>query len=207
MTSSTERPRGALGVADLRLLLVTDEVAVADRDWVEVCLAAVAGGVTAIQVRHGSATARELAALARRIMAAVAVPVFVNDRLDVALAVGAAGAHLGRDDVPVSLARKIAPPAFVVGASVGQEDEVLDGSRADYWGVGPFRVSPSKAAGPAIGLEGFAGFLGRAQSVPCVAIGGVRPEDVSALAGCGAAGVAVVSGILGHDDISGAARR
>jgi thiamine-phosphate pyrophosphorylase len=141
-------------------------------------------------------------------MAAVAVPVFVNDRLDVALAIGAAGVHLGPDDVPSARARDLVPPGFVVGASVGLDSEIPNGAAADYWGIGPWRATGTKRdAGAALGTAGFAAFRARADGRPCVAIGGVRPEDVSAIVAAGGDGVAVVSGILGAPDIVAAARR
>ena len=85
------------------------------------------------------------------------MPVIVNDRPDVALAVGAAGVHLGLDDLPVALARAIAPPGFVIGASVGSEGEAAAAVEADYWGIGPWRVTTTKAdAGAGLGADGFA---------------------------------------------------
>jgi thiamine-phosphate pyrophosphorylase len=192
----------------ISMLLVTDEGLLDGCDWVNVCQQAVAGGATAIQVRHTSASARDLAVLARDITAAVSVPVFVNDRLDVALAVGAAGVHLGADDVPVQLARRVAPPGFLIGVSVGSDAEVAGGAGADYWGIGPLRVTTTKAdAGDAIGLEGLAALVAKSDGVPCVAIGGVRPEDVESIRAVGAAGVAVVSGILSASDVVAAAAR
>lgn len=192
----------------LRLLLVTDAELLEGRDWVAVCRQAVQGGATAVQVRNTTATARELAALTTAIADAVTVPVFVNDRLDVALAVGAAGVHLGVDDVPVRLARKIAPPGFLIGASVGSDAEVGGGEGADYWGIGPMRGTSTKPdAGSAIGLDGLAVLVARSNGLPCVAIGGVRPEDVEQIRAVGAAGVAVVSGILSASDVVAAAAR
>ena len=187
--------------------MVTDDAILGDRDWIAECQAAVRGGVTAVQVRHTSASAREVAALTRALMAALPVPLFVNDRLDVALAVGAAGVHLGIDDVPVTLARRIAPEGFFVGASVGQADEVAGGAGADYWGVGPYRMSSTKDAGAALGIDRFAELVQMANATPCVAIGGVLPDDVAALASAGAVGVAVVSGILSSGDVTAAAAR
>ena len=192
----------------LRLVLVTDDDLVAGRDLVPLCLAAERGGVTAVQLRLKRANARELAAAARSLLAALRVPLVVNDRLDVALAVGAAGAHLGPDDVPVSLARRIVPSGFLLGASVGSVAEAGQGSGADYWGVGPLRGTTTKAdAGPAIGLEGFAAVCRLAPSgVACVAIGGVLPEDVAPVLAAGGAGVAVVRGILSGEAEEAAAR-
>lgn len=192
----------------LRLLLVTDDDLLAGRDLVGAVRAAVAGGATAVQLRLKRATARELATAGRALMAAVEVPVFVNDRLDVALAIGAAGVHLGPDDIPVARARDLAPPGFLIGASVGLESEIPNGEAADYWGIGPWRVTGTKRdAGAALGASGFAAFRDRAGRRPSVAIGGARAEDVPAILGAGADGVAVVSGILGAPDIEAAARR
>lgn len=196
-------------VESLRLVLVTEDALVAGRDLVAICLAAERGGVTAVQLRLKRATAQGLAGAARALLAALTVPLFVNDRLDVALAVGAAGVHLGPDDVPVAMARRVAPPWFWIGASVGQLDEVPLGSGADYWGVGPFRTTSTKAdAGAAIGIEGLARVCRAAPAgIPCVAIGGLMPEDVSVVRGAGGAGIAVVRGILREQDIEAAARR
>ena len=191
----------------LRLLLVTDDRLLGGRDLVEVCQAAERGGVTAIQLRLKEASPAQLIEHLRRLKAALTVPVLVNDRLDVALAGGADGVHLGPDDLPVSLARNVAPNGFIIGASVGTTQEVANGREADYWGVGPYRETGTKAeAGEALGLKGLRRFVALAGGKPVVAIGGIKPDDVGEVLGCGAAGVAVVSGILGGIDIEVAAR-
>lgn len=190
-------------------MAVTDDQLLAGRDVVEACLAAERGGATMIQLRLKQPGAAELAELARALLAKLTVPLIVNDRADVALATGAAGVHLGSDDVPAALIRRIAPPGFLIGVSVGLEQEVPNGQAADYWGVGPFRVTSTKAdAGDALGVAGIRAIVQRAGGRPCVAIGGVRPEDVVPLmeAGvAGVAGVAVVSGIFGGEPGVGAA--
>jgi thiamine-phosphate diphosphorylase len=136
------------------------------------------------------------------------VPVFVNDRPDVAMAAGAAGVHLGPDDLPVALVRKVVPRGFIIGASAGSPDEAAAAAGADYWGVGPWRTTGTKAdAGAALGAEGFRRIMQRSGGKPCIAIGGVRPEDVGPVLAAGGAGVAVVSGILGEEDVETAARR
>jgi len=192
----------------LKLLLVTDDDLLAGRDLVGVVRDAVAGGATAVQLRLKRATARELATAGRALMAAVEVPVFLNDRLDVALAIGAAGVHLGPDDVPVARARELAPPGFLIGASVGLASEIPNGEAADYWGIGPWRTTGTKRdAGAALGAAGFAALHARAGGRPCIAIGGVRAEDVPAILEAGADGVAVVSGILAAPDLAEATRR
>jgi thiamine-phosphate pyrophosphorylase len=184
-------------------MLVTDDRLVAGRDLVALARAAEAGGVTALQLRLKTAPAREQAALARALVAALRIPVLVNDRPDVALAAGAAGVHLGSDDLPVPLARTIAPPGFVIGASVGSEAEAAAADEADYWGVGPWRVTTTKAdAGAGLGPEGFRRLARLAGGKPCLAIGAVAPDDVAAVYRAGGAGVAVVSGILATPGIS-----
>ncbi|HSE51790.1 MAG TPA: thiamine phosphate synthase, partial [Gemmatimonadales bacterium] len=100
----------------LRLMLVSDDRLVPAEALVEACRAAVRGGVTSVQLRLKRLGPRQLVTLARELVAALPVPVLVNDRLDVALAAGAAGVHLGPDDLPVALARRVAPPGFLIGA-------------------------------------------------------------------------------------------
>jgi thiamine-phosphate diphosphorylase len=189
-------------------MLVTDDAVVGDRDLVALVRAAEQGGITSVQLRLKAARADQLALIGRALLRAVSIPLIINDRLDVALAIGAHGVHLGPDDVPVAVARRIAPPGFIIGASVGLERELENGATADYWGVGPWSSTGTKQdAGAALGGAGFARIASQAAGRPCVAIGGIRPEDVPAALAAGAVGVAVVSGILGCDDVLAAARR
>ncbi|HXW97480.1 MAG TPA: thiamine phosphate synthase [Gemmatimonadales bacterium] len=191
----------------LRLMLVTDDRLLAGRDPVDLARQAVQGGVTAVQLRLKAMAPRELLALARRLRKAIEVLVIVNDRPDVAAAAGL-GVHLGPDDLAVELAKRIMPPGTLIGASVGSADEARGALDADYWGVGPWRVTDTKAdAGSSLGAEGFRRIVALSGGRPCLAIGGVRPEDVPAVLAAGGAGVAVVSGILGAADIEAAARR
>jgi thiamine-phosphate pyrophosphorylase len=192
--------------ASVRLMLVTDDRLLAGRDPAAVARAAEAGGATALQLRMKQASARELVALARALVAGLRIPVLVNDRPDVAIAAGAAGVHLGTDDLPVSLVRRLAPPGFIIGASVGSDEEAAAATEADYWGIGPWRLTPTKAdAGEGLGPEGFGRLLRLAGGRPCIAIGAVRPEDVPPVRAAGGVGVAVVSGILAQQDIAAAA--
>ncbi len=192
----------------VRLMLVTDDRLVRGRDLVSLAQAAERGGATSVQLRLKQATARELAQLVRGLVQGLRIPVLVNDRPDVAIAAGAAGAHLGPDDMPVALARRIAPPGFVLGASVGSETEAATAGEADYWGIGPWRATPTKEdAGIGLGADGFSRLLRLADGKPALAIGGVTPEDVPVILQAGGKGVAVVSGILGAEDVEAAARR
>lgn len=192
----------------VRLVLVTDDALVRGRDLVALALAAERGGVTAVQVRLKQAQPRDLVAAVRSLKAGLRIPVLVNDRPDIAIAAGAAGVHLGPDDIPVELARRIVPPGFIIGASVGSEAEAAPAQRADYWGIGPWRKTSTKGdAGDALGASGFRRLVELAGGRPCIAIGGVTPADVPTVLANGGAGVAVVSGILGGEDVEAAARR
>ncbi len=191
----------------LRLLLILDIPLLGERDPLAVARSAVQGGVTAVQLRWKEGGDREVVALARELRRTLAVPVFLNDRLDIALAAGCAGVHLGSDDLPVPLARKIAPPGFLIGASVGDEKEATASAGADYVGIGPWRATTTKSdAGTALGADGVRRLLAMVK-VPAVVIGGVRPVDVAEILGLGAAGVAVAGGVLGEKDIEAAARQ
>jgi thiamine-phosphate pyrophosphorylase len=192
----------------VRLMVVTDDALVEGRDLAGLGRAAERGGASAVQLRLKRASPRELAAAARRLIASVSIPVLINDRPDVALAVGAAGVHLGPEDLSVALARRLAPPGFVIGASVGSADEAVAGAGADYWGIGPWRITTTKPdAGDALGPDGFARIARNSGGRPCVAIGGVLPEDVPLVRAAGGAGVAVAAGILSRDDVEEATRR
>jgi thiamine-phosphate pyrophosphorylase len=189
-------------------MLVTDDRLVEGRDLVALALAAERGGATSVQLRLKLASPREQVERARALVAALRIPVLVNDRPDIALAAGTAGVHLGPDDLPVALARRVAPPGFIIGASVGSAGEAEAAGEADYWGIGPWRTTGTKRdAGAALGSEGFVRLVELARGKPCIAIGAVRPEDVPAVLAAGGVGVAVVSGILGENDVEQATRK
>jgi thiamine-phosphate pyrophosphorylase len=194
-------------VAALRLMLVTDDALLGNRDPVAVCQAAVRGGVTSVQLRLKLMGPGELTVLARRLVESLNVPVLVNDRADVAIAARAAGVHLGPDDLPVRLVRRIAPAGFLIGASVASAAEAELGQEAAYWGVGPWRTTGTKPdAGPPLGSEGLARIVSQGKGRPCLAIGGVRVSDVFEIRRSGATGIAVISGILAAPDLEAAAR-
>lgn len=191
-------------------MVLTDPVLLAGRDPVGVCRAAVEGGATLVQLRWKTASPRELAELARALVAGLPVPVVVNDRVDVALAAGAAGAHLGQDDVPLDVIRPHVPAGFVLGASVGSPAEAARARPwpADYWSVGPCYATAHKAdAGAALGPSGFAALARLAPPrMPVVAIGGVTAGRAGELAAAGAAGLAVIGAVLEAGHPASAAR-
>jgi len=193
----------------LRLIVILDDGAAAGRDLAELAAAAVTGGATMLQVRAKQTPPGPLAEITRRVVAASpGVPVIVNDRLDVALAAGAAGCHLGQHDFPLADARAMVPAGFILGGSAGSAGEARRASQggAHYLGVGPIHGTGNKSdAGAAIGADGFA-TVRAATTLPCVAIGGVTAADVPQLLAAGAAGVAVIGAVLNAPDVEAAAR-
>jgi thiamine-phosphate pyrophosphorylase len=175
-------------------------------------VAALAGGATAIQLRAKHCSARELCSMGRRladICAERAALFIVNDRLDVALACGAAGVHLGQDDLPAAEARRIAGPELIIGVSAATPAEAEAASRADadYLGTGSVYATASKAdAGKPIGLKGLSRVT-RTTALPVVAIGGITPDNAAAAIAAGAAGVAAISAVVGAPDVAAAAAR
>ncbi|HEX6040390.1 thiamine phosphate synthase [Longimicrobium sp.] len=195
----------------LRLIVVTDPDCGPGRGVVDVVRAALRGGAPAIQLRMKDAPAREMAAVAQALLAetqAAGALLFINDRVDVALAVGADGAHVGQDDLPVDQAHRIAPPGFLVGVSA----ETIELARraeadgADYVGVGPIYATDSKAdAGEAVGVERVAEVAASVR-IPVVGIGGIAIANAPPVLHAGAAGVAVISAVMRADDPESAVR-
>ena len=195
----------------LRLLVIADADAAAGRSLVEIVRAALVAGAPAVQLRAKSGTAREmleLAFLLREQTAAASALFFVNDRVDVALAAGADGAHLGDDDLPLVQARQITPPGFLLGRSADSVAAAIQAEQegADYLGVGSVYATVSKAdAGVPIGLSRIAEAVA-AVSVPVVGIGGIDASNAAAVFGAGAAGVAVIRAVLNAGDPVAATR-
>lgn len=195
-----------LDPASIRLIAITDDIRDGVAGLLERARAAVRGGATMVQLRLKDADARTLVEAASALVASLSVPVVVNDRADVALAAGAAGVHVGTDDLTVAVVRGLSPPNFIIGASVGSVADVPGSRGADYVGIGPVYETESKAdAGIAIGLAQF-GRLARACAIPAVAIGGVASVNVRASIDAGAAGVAVIRAIFAATDPEQAAR-
>ncbi len=189
----------------LRVLVVVEAGLAEPRSVVEVVQAALAGGARAIQLRNKGDSARELVTACERLAplaTRAGAVLFVNDRLDVALAAGADGVHLGPDDLPVAAVREAVPVGFLIGRSADDPGiaarAVVDG--ADYIGCGTIFPTLTKPdAGDVIGVEGLRRVV-EAVSVPVVGIGGVTVERVRDVAGTGAAGVAVVSAVMRASD-------
>src|SRR2546425_11992030 len=206
------RPRRILVMAladQLRLMVITDPVLLKGRDAVAVCRGAVAGGATMVQVRWKDGTPTEVLELTRTLVAALPVPVLVSDRVDIALAAGAAGAHLGWDAPPLDALRPHLPAGFLLGLSVGSPDEAARApATADYWSVGPCFNTPTKHdAGPPLGPEGFAAVARLApEGIPVIGIGGITAQNAPLIKGAGAVGVAVIGVVLTARDPESATR-
>ncbi len=192
----------------LTLVAITDEMRGDPADVIDRAQAAARGGATMIQLRLKDADARTLVEVARALIASLPhdVPLIVNDRADAAIAAGAAGVHVGAEDVPPSALRRVVPSNFIIGASVGTHPEVPFAADADYVGTGPVYATDSKHdAGTAIGTEGLAELVVRAKR-PAVAIGGIDATNAAAALHAGATGVAAIRAIFGARDIEQAAR-
>jgi len=197
---------------DLGVYLVTDPVMTAGRGIGAIVRAAVAGGVTMVQLRDKQASDAVLIEIARglkHMLAGTGVPLIINDRLAVAQAVDADGVHLGQDDVSPRRAREMLGPDVIIGLSVSSPAEIarLDPVDADYAGLGPIFATMTKGdAGEALGVTGFAA-LRASIAVPVVAIGGVNADNAHSAFAAGADGVAVVSAICAAADPQAAAAR
>lgn len=172
---------------------------------------AIAGGADTIQFRQKHGSTRELieTALAMKELCARAGIMFiVNDRIDVAMASDADGIHLGQDDFPIELARKLMGGNKIIGGSAGNIEEALkcaaDG--ADYIGFGPVYPTGSKVdAGPVTGIEAMKD-ISRVVSLPIIAIGGINSENVIEIIRAGAHGIAVISAVCCSEDPIAASR-
>lgn len=207
MSGASDRVRRAL-----RLMVITHPRPRCGRPLEVVAAEVLAAGATAVQLRDKEAPPRELLVLARRLRAVTArhgALLIVNDRLDVALAAGADGVHLGPDDVPVAAARRVVPDGFLLGHSTDDpriaRQAVADG--ADYLGCGTvFPTTSKEDAGAAVGVGGLAA-VARAVCRPVLAIGGVTAALAPLLDGSGASGVAVISAVMAAHRPAEATRR
>lgn len=197
---------------DYRLYVITDRRLVGD-DPAAAVEAAIQGGATLVQLREKGITTREWLQVGEAVLAVCrryGVPLIINDRVDVALALGADGVHVGPDDMPVALARRLMGPDKLVGASAGTPEEArqAEADGADYIGIGAVYATGSKGdAGEPIGVEGFRRVKAAAPALPAVAIAGITADNAPEVVRAGAQGVAVISAVFGAPDPREAARR
>ena len=197
------------GEIDYSLYLCTDRGLMTSATIEESVEAAVRGGATVVQLREKDCSSREFYELGlrvREITARYGVPLFVNDRADIALAVGADGVHVGQSDLPCKAVRAIAP-GMLVGVSASSLAEAVQAERdgADYLGVGAMFATGTKTDAAIVSMEELEA-IRRAVSIPIVVIGGINKQTIPAFRGQGIDGAAVVSAIVAQPDPEAAAR-
>lgn len=196
---------------DYSVYLITDRGILGGRNLFKAVEDAITGGVSLIQLREKDISSRDFYDIAlkmKRLVNSYNVPLIINDRLDIALAVEADGLHIGQEDLPLGVARKILGPDKIIGYSVSNLEEALFGEKhgADYLGAGPAYATGSKAdAGAPIGLNNIK-MIKESVSIPVVAIGGVSIANILEVKNTGVDGVSVISAILGDKEIMEAAK-
>jgi thiamine-phosphate pyrophosphorylase len=195
---------------DYRLYLVTDRQILKGRDLPAAVEEALQGGVTMLQLREKGASSREFYQLAVRLLQlahSYHVPLIINDRLDIALACGADGLHVGQGDLQLEVARRLLGHGKILGYSVSTVQEALEGERlgADYLGAGSVFPTGSKDdAGEPIGVDGLRR-IKQAVAIPVVGIGGIGLSNLPQVKQSGVDGVSLISAILGREDPGAAA--
>jgi len=196
---------------DYSLYLVTDRSLSKGRSTLEIVKAGVAGGVTCVQLREKNCSTLEFIEEALTVKGYLKknhIPLIINDRVDVAQAIGADGVHLGQTDMPLMMAQDILKGSMVIGISAESlEDAILaDKNGADYIGVSPIFSTPTKTdTAPPLGLEGLKE-ISMAVKLPKIAIGGLNRENAGEVIINGADGIAVVSAIVSANDPQKAAK-
>lgn len=190
---------------DYSIYLVTDDGCLQGRALIDCVREALEGGVTLVQYRAKTASSAEMYAEALQLKAlcdSFKVPLIINDRLDIAMAVGAAGVHLGQDDLPCAAARKLLGEDYIIGVSAHNPAEAKAAlqSGADYLGCGAVFGTATKADVKKLGTDGLAAIC-KAKGLPVVGIGGVTADNYREVRAAGADGAAIVSGILAQPDI------
>ena len=189
--------------------------AIIDKEWLqgrqiqEVAQKIIQGGATVIQYRDkvsDTETFLDEATLLREVTGAYKIPYIVNDRLDIALAVDADGVHLGQDDLKFDIAKEAIDPFKVIGVSINHPLELEWSREADYYGVGAVYPTDTKETHGVPGLD-LVREIRKHTDAPLVGIGGIKADNVEAVIEAGCDGVAVISAILGEDDIEKATQR
>lgn len=196
---------------DYSIYLVTDEACLHGRPLLKCVEEALAAGVTLVQYRAKAADGGVLYAEACRLKELCDkynVPLIINDRLDIALAVGAAGVHLGQDDLPCAVARRLLGEDFIIGVSAHNPAEAVQAvsEGADYLGCGAVFGTATKHDVAKLGLENLRA-IRKAVAVPMVGIGGITADNYAEVLATGANGAAIVSGILAQDDIGAVVKK
>lgn len=194
----------------LKLYLITDRRFLKGRSLAESVEAAILGGVTIVQVREKDVSSRQfhdIASSVKQVTDYYKVPLIINDRLDIAQAVDAAGVHLGQSDLNLLDARRILGPGKIIGISAGNTAEAAEAERngADYVGIGAVYPTGSKDDADLVGLDGLRNVVSSI-TIPAVAIGGINASNAKEIFGAGVDGISVISAILDREDIRKAAQ-
>ncbi len=195
-----------------RLCLVTDRPLSRGRALIDIVAAAVRGGATMVQLREKTAGTREFLEQARALKALLAplgIPLVINDRVDIALAVNAEGIHVGQTDMPLAEVRRLVGPDKFIGLSASRREYILapDAEAADYLGIGPVYAQQTKpGTATPHGVEGFRALRALTKK-PVMAIGGMKADNSAPILAAGADGLAVVSAIVSADDPEAATRQ
>lgn len=195
---------------DYTLYLVTDRDVLKGRDLCEAIEASIKGGVTLVQLREKDISSLDfynLAVAVKKITDKYNVPLIINDRIDIALAVDAAGVHVGQSDIPANVARKIIGEDKILGISAAtlEEAKLAEAEGADYLGIGAVFPTDTKKDARSVSVE-LLDEIKKSLTVPVVGIGGISESNVELLKESKIDGIAVVSAILGKDDIEQAAK-
>lgn len=198
-------------VIDYSIYLVTDENCLKGRPLLACVEEALAGGVTLVQYRDKDKDSRAMYKEAVQLKALCdkyKVSLIINDRLDIAQAVGAAGVHLGQEDLPCAVARKILGDDYVIGVSAHNPEEAVQAAAAgaDYLGCGAVFGTATKQDVAKLGLANLRA-IREAVTLPMVGIGGINVANYAEVLATGADGAAIVSGILAQDDIMATVQR
>lgn len=189
---------------DLSLYLVTDKRNKTDEEFLEIIEEAIKGGTTVVQIREKEGETLDfynLALKVKEITSKYNVPLIVNDRIDVALAIKSEGVHIGQTDMPADVARSLIGDEMILGVSASTVKEARKAEKdgADYIGTGAVFPTATKDDAPSITRDDLKEVTGSI-NIPTVAIGGITLENASELAGTGIAGISVVSAIMNSKD-------
>lgn len=193
-----------------KLYLVTDDKKLVGKDFFDAIQESVLGGVTLVQLREKNTGGREFyekALKLKDILFKYNIPLIINDRIDIAIAVSAHGVHLGQKDIPVKVARELLGKNKIIGATANTVELAIKAEKdgADYIGAGALFYTDTKNDTKKLSVEELT-LITKAVNIPVVAIGGINSQNISFLENSGIKGVAVSSGILGETDIKGASK-
>jgi thiamine-phosphate pyrophosphorylase len=195
---------------DTRIYFITDSTPYTEQEFLDRVRSALRGGVSLIQLREKERTTREYIGLAQKVSALAqefGVPLIIDDRIDVALAAGVQGVHLGQSDMPIKTARKILGDDFIIGATAKTVEQAVEAFEqgADYLGVGAIYPTTTKVKTVLTSTE-MLDKICKAVPIPVNAIGGLNKDNIDVLKGIGISGICAVSAIMKADDPENAVR-